>query len=77
MGSARDPAFIGDWLALGCTVISVEDRPAPEYPFPADPEDCYAGLLWTFANASELGIDPDRIAIAEAFAGAGCAPAWH
>jgi hypothetical protein len=32
-------------------------------PSPAAVEDAYAGLLWLFAHAAELGIDPGRIAI--------------
>jgi acetyl esterase len=32
-------------------------------------EDCYEGLLWTVAHASELGIDPGRVAVAGDSAG--------
>ena len=33
-------------------------------PFPAGLNDCVSGLHWLIANASDLGIDPDRIVIA-------------
>jgi acetyl esterase/lipase len=58
---------------VGAVVVSVEYRLAPEHPHPAPVEDCYAGLMWTAKNASELGIDADRLAIFGASAGGGLA----
>jgi acetyl esterase/lipase len=58
---------------IGCVAISVDYRLAPEDPFPAPVEDCYAGLKWLFAHADELGVDPSRIAIGGASGGGGLA----
>lgn len=59
--------------AFGCLVASVEYRLAPEHPFPAPMNDCYAGLSWLAGAAGELGIDAGRIAIGGASAGGGLA----
>ncbi|PEV91902.1 lipase [Bacillus thuringiensis] len=54
-----------------CVVVSVDYRLAPEHPYPAAIEDCYAGLVWMTNEADSLGIDVNRVAIAGASGGGG------
>ena len=47
----------------GHAVLSIDYRMGPEHPFPAAVEDALCSLRWAYENASELGINPDRIAV--------------
>jgi acetyl esterase/lipase len=75
MGSIEmmDPWCQSTAAALDAVVVSVEYRLAPEHPFPAGIDDCYAALAYTAAHAAALGVDSARIAIAGQSAGGGLA----
>ncbi|BBX64611.1 esterase [Mycobacterium saskatchewanense] len=57
---------------LGIAVASVDYRLAPDHPYPAPLEDCYAALTWL---AGLPWVDAGRVAIAGASAGGGLAAA--
>jgi acetyl esterase len=54
----------------GCTVVSVDYRLSPENRYPAALDDAITALRWVAANATELGVDAARIAVAGSSAGA-------
>lgn len=62
-------------VAARCAIVFVEYECAPEAPFPRPLEQCYRALTWIAEQASELGLDPDRISIAGDSAGGNLAAA--
>ncbi|ALE75690.1 esterase [Pseudonocardia sp. EC080610-09] len=60
---------------LGVVVVSVDYRLAPGDPFPAAVDDCHAAWTRLRDDTAHLGIDPGRIVVGGASAGAGLAAA--
>ena len=69
------PGNVRTAAEVGCMVVSVDYRLAPETRAPGAVEDCYSALKWLHENADELGVDHKRIAIGGESAGGGLAAA--
>ncbi|WP_432168413.1 alpha/beta hydrolase [Streptomyces sp. bgisy031] len=60
---------------IGCVVISVDYRLAPEHPFPEPLEDVYAVLKWAAQQGDSLLVDTERLVLAGDSAGGNLAAA--
>ncbi len=60
---------------FGAVLVSPEYRLAPEHPYPAALEDCYAALSMMYDRAEELKIRRDKIIVGGESAGGGLAAA--
>jgi acetyl esterase len=54
---------------LDAVVVNVDYRLAPEFPFPQQLEDSYAGVQWVVDHAGGLGVDPGRVSVMGASSG--------
>lgn len=69
-GSKEDYRCYGVTFAeMGYVVASIDYRLAPQWHYPAQVEDAKCAVRWMRANAEELGVDPDRIAVMGGSAG--------
>ena len=74
VGVERDDARCIEFAEfIGCAVVSVGYRLAPESTYRESIADSFSALNWMVDNASQLGIDKDRVAIGGGSAGGGLA----
>ena len=72
----QDDLRFDQWCQrLGLVGVLVQYRLAPEHPYPAAIEDCYAGLKWVKEHGGEHGIDTSRVGIGGPSGGGGLAAA--
>lgn len=65
-----DPHIRRVAAGTGALVASVDYRLAPDFPYPAGMDDCWAALTWFAGAAAGLGADPTRLGLSGDSAGA-------
>jgi acetyl esterase len=66
---SHDPLCRALANASGCLVLSVGYRLGPEFRHPTAVDDAYAATEWLVEHAGDLGVSPERIAVAGDSAG--------
>lgn len=64
-GHAERDTLLCAWLAatVGCQVMDIDYRLAPEHPFPAALHECFDVVQWAHDQADALGLRRDRLAV--------------
>ncbi|MCS4304094.1 alpha/beta hydrolase [Chryseobacterium sp. BIGb0232] len=65
----EDPVLFRLALELNAVIVSVNYRLAPENPYPKPLNDCYEGLVHVVNNATEFGIDTEKVIVSGGSAG--------
>jgi acetyl esterase len=60
---------------IGCVLVSVDYRLAPEFPYPAALGDTMAAIAWAREHGERLGGDPSNVSVAGTSAGGNLAAA--
>jgi acetyl esterase/lipase len=66
----HDAGLAGALCEEGFTVFAIDYRLAPANPYPAAVDDVKAALAWVGQHADEYGVDPNRVGLMGASAGA-------